>query len=86
MVYCASNKEHTEVVLLPVPEGSQPGDRVFCEGFEGPAEASVNTKRYNRVADKLQTNEDGVPVYEGAVWRTEKGEIPPTRIKNGNVA
>jgi len=87
MVYCASNKEHTQVVLLPVPVGSEPGDKVYCEGFEGPPEeGNLNAKRYKRVSDKFLTNENGVPTYEGVVWRTEKGEIPPCSIPNAIVA
>jgi tyrosyl-tRNA synthetase len=86
MVYCVSSSDRSKVELLGVPEGSEVGDRVFCEGYEGKVEDNVKPKRYKRISNLLKTNESGIPTYDGTVWRTEKGELPATSIPNGTVA
>lgn len=77
MVLCASDAEHTKVELLVPPEGSQPGDKVYFEGFEGEPDTQLNPKK--KVFETLQvdftTNDDLVATWKNIPFQTSKGVI-----------
>jgi glutamyl-tRNA synthetase len=77
MVLCASSADHTKVELIVPPEGSQPGDKVYFEGYEGEPDAQLNQKK--KVFEALQvdftTTDDLVATWKGIPFRTDKGVI-----------
>jgi len=87
MVLCASNADHTKVELLVPPEGSQPGDKVYFEGFEGEPDAQLNPKK--KVFESLQvdftTNEDLVATWKGVPFRTAKGVIKASTMVKASI-
>jgi len=82
MVLCACNADHTKVELLVPPEGSQPGDKVYFEGFDGEPDAQLNPKK--KVFDALQvdflTNDDLVATWKNVPFRTDKGVIKSSTL------
>lgn len=58
MVLCASNKDHTEVDPILIPEESSVGSRITCEGFDREPEAQINPKKkiFEKIAPFLATN------------------------------
>lgn len=59
MVLCATTAEGKVEFVTP-PEGSQPGDRIFFEGFEGQEpEAVLNPKKkiWETIQPGLKTND-----------------------------
>jgi len=87
MVLCASNAEHTKVELLVPPEGSQPGDKVYFEGFEGEPDKQLNPKK--KVFEALQvdftTNDDLVATWKDVPFRTDKGVIKASTMVKANI-
>jgi len=82
MVLCACDAEHTKVELLVPPEGSQPGEKVYFEGFEGEPDAQLNPKK--KVFESLQvdftTSDDLVATWKGIPFRTSKGVIKSSSL------
>lgn len=79
MVLCSSDESKVEFVNPP--EGSQPGDKVFFEGYDGEPEKVLNPKKkiWETVQPKLTTNEDFTVVYkadDGKVFKlvNKKGQ------------
>ena len=67
MIMCASTPEKVEI--LSVPEGAQPGDRVFAEGFAADRfDEQLNPKKkvWEQVAPDLRVDADGVVKFRGA--------------------
>jgi len=87
MVLCASDADHTKVELLVPPEGSQPGDKVYFEGFEGEPDAQLNPKK--KVFEALQvdftTNDDLVATWKDVPFRTDKGVIKASTMVKANI-
>lgn len=78
MVLCASNDDHTKVELVVPPEGSQIGERVMFEGFDGPPEADskiAKKKILEKLAPDLKTNAQGQFLWKEAVAKTSGGII-----------
>lgn len=66
------------------PEGSQPGDPVFIDGFERkPVEKLAKDQKKNEffsVADKFKVDSEGIANWDGHVLKTEKGILKATTI------
>jgi methionine--tRNA ligase beta chain len=96
MVLCASNEDKSKTELLIPPEGSQPGDPVFFEGYERkpvaelPATKKVNT--WLNIAPQLATDGEGRAVYvekesgKQLAFQTERGVVRSKTIRNGGVS
>ena len=81
MVLCAANPEG-KVEFVNPPAGSQPGDKIFYEGFDGTPEKVLNPKKkiWEAVQPHFSTTEDFTVVYkeEGkpdAKLVNKKGEV-----------
>ena len=59
MVLCASNDDHTQVDPIIPPDGSKPGDKVFCPGYDGEPETQINPKKkiFEKIAPYLKTSQ-----------------------------
>lgn len=67
MIMCASTPEKVEI--LKVPEGAQPGDRVYAEGFAADRfDEQLNPKKkvWEQVAPELRVDANGVANFRGA--------------------
>lgn len=90
MVLCASNEEHSEVVLVNPPEGAVPGEVVTFEGHTSEPMAAGNraVKAFKKVGDDFITDDDGVAMYIGeptAPFMTTAGPCTAT-IKGGEIS
>lgn len=91
MVLCGSDDDHVEFVEPPA--GSQPGDKVFFEGFDGTPEKVLNPKKkvWESVQPSFSTNDALEVIFkqEGkpdAKLTNAKGEsFKVASIKNANV-
>lgn len=75
MLLCASNEDHTVVDPLSAPQDTPIGELVTFEGHRSaPIDPSNRaTKAFDRVADALSTNEDGVAMFEDIPFSTSSG-------------
>lgn len=66
MVLCVGNEDHTEVDFVEIPEGSKPGDRVICPGFEGEPDDVLNPKKkvVETVKPDLKVKNDLIAYYK----------------------
>lgn len=83
MLLCASNEDHTQVDPLAAPEGAPLGELVTFEGHRSaPIDPSNRaTKAFDRVANALKTNEDGVAMHEDVPFNTSAGPcISPEKL------
>jgi len=93
MVLCASNKEHTDVKFVDVPEGAQIGERVTVPGYNftsdeaQPATPNQMGKKkvFEKLAPFLVTDKCGVPEFLGKPFTTSAG-VCTSPIPEGNVA
>lgn len=86
MVMCASTPEKVEV--LSPPNGSIPGDLVYCEGYERNAPSQLNPKKkiFETVAVDLKTNSDLIGCYKDKpLYVPNKGNITSKSLKNVNI-
>jgi aminoacyl tRNA synthase complex-interacting multifunctional protein 1 len=83
MVLCAVKEGAADdgsedvVELLSPPPGSNPGDRIVCEGFDGePATENqvIKKKMLNAIFPDLKVNSEGVAVYKEIPLTTPDGE------------
>jgi len=75
MVLCAVNDDG-KVVFVNPPEGSEIGERVMVDGFEGePATENqvIKKKMLDVIFPDLVTDADGVATYRGAPLKTSAG-------------
>ena len=90
MVLCASNADHTAVEFVVPPEGSQIGERVVFEGFEGEPEpeSKMNKKKiFEKLAPDLKTDESGQVVWKGVIAKTSSGVVKALNgMANGSVS
>ncbi|PAA91082.1 hypothetical protein BOX15_Mlig021276g1, partial [Macrostomum lignano] len=90
MLLCASATDGATVEPLNPPEGSNPGDRV---GFEGVAEIplgpdkELNPKKkvWEKIAEHLRVNEDGIAVWRQFEMRTERGIVVAPSLSSAPV-
>jgi tRNA-binding EMAP/Myf-like protein len=76
MVVCASSEDGKTVEFVEPHADSLPGDRILCEGMDGPA-ASPNQmqkkKVFQKVADDLRVGADRVATWRGEALVTSSG-------------
>jgi len=78
MVLCASIDEPKQVEPLEAPVGSEPGDRVFVDGYQTNQSTEIlNPKK--KIWEKLQTdllvNANGDAQWQGVAVQTSRGAI-----------
>ena len=88
MILCASAEEGHDGKVEPLrpPKDSQPGDLVYIGDL--PREPVADKKcPWSKVAKDLKVNENLQATYKGElVWRTDKGEIKATTLKNAIIS
>ena len=64
-----------QVELVDPPPGSEPGDRVYVEGFDGEPDSQMNPKHkiFEQVVPDLLTNAERQACYKGLPLRTTEG-------------
>jgi len=72
--------------LVAPPDGTSPGDRVFCAGCEGEIDEVVTPKRWTRISSKLGTDSDGYAIWNELRFNTISGYCKETKIKSGVVS
>lgn len=63
MVMCAETPDGKVVEMLQPPEGSQPGDEIFFDGFERSPPAELPGKRWQACVGKFFIDENQVCVF-----------------------
>jgi len=88
MVLCGSREDPKEVEPLAVPEGSQPGDKVFVESYEiGDADEVLNPKKkvWDKISVDLKVSADGVAQWQSNQLMTDKGKVTCNGVKNAPI-
>jgi len=87
MLLCASDKEHTTVEVLVIPEGSKPGERITGESFTLPPDPQLNPKKkiFEKVQVDLTTTDSLEVTYKGELLRTSAGTILTPSLKNAAI-
>lgn len=83
MVMCASSDAGVEV--LSPPEGSLPGDLVYCEGYTRQPDGVMNPKKkiFETVAPDLHTNDQLQACYKNTPFVVaDKGFCVAKSLKN----
>lgn len=86
MVMCASSEAGVEV--LSPPEGSLPGDLIYCEGYTRQPDLVMNPKKkiFETVAPDLHTNEKFQACYKNVPFVvSDKGFCLAKSLKNAAV-
>ena len=90
MVLCAQTPDGSTVEFLSPPEGSQPGDQVFFDGYpRKPLESLPGKKNpWDLVAPRLVMDSNKIGCYKDASdkcvpFKTEKGVCTAATITNG---
>lgn len=91
MVLAAETPDKSSIVeLLSPPEGSEPGDLIFIEGFERKPVAVLSkqakTNEFFTIADKFTINAEGLAEFDGHPIKTEKGQLRAATVKSGIIA
>lgn len=75
MLLCASNEDHTVVDPLAAPEDVPLGELVTFDGHRAAPIDPGNraTKAFDRIAEGLKTNDDGVAMFEDVPFTTSTG-------------
>lgn len=90
MLLCASIEgEKRKVEPLNPPEGSEPGERVFIEGFEnGPADDELKPKK--KIFEKLQVDfkisDDCTAQWQQKNFMTKLGAVTCKSLKGGSIS
>jgi len=88
MVLCSSREEPKEVEPLAVPVGSQPGERVFVEGYEdGVSDEVLNPKKkvWEKLSVDLATDGEGFAKWQGNSLLTNNGQITCSVVKGAPI-
>jgi len=88
MVLCGSREDPKEVEPLTVPEGSQPGDKVFVESYEdGEADEVLNPKKkvWDKLSVDLKVSADGSAQWQGNQLITSRGQVTCPGVKNAPI-
>merc|ERR1711892_721267 len=88
MVLCSSREEPKEVEPLAVPVGSQPGEKVFVEGYEdGVSDEVLNPKKkvWEKLSVDLATDGEGFAKWQGNKLVTPKGFITCATVKGAPI-
>lgn len=88
MVLCSSREEPKEVEPLAVPVGSQPGEKVFVEGYEdGVSDEVLNPKKkvWEKLSVDLATDGEGFAKWQGNSLLTNIGLITCSVVKGAPI-
>jgi len=88
MVLCGSREDPKEVEPLTVPEGSQPGDKVFVESYEiGEADEVLNPKKkvWDKISVDLKVSGDGQAQWQSNQLMTDKGKVTCPGVKGAPI-
>jgi len=88
MVLCGSREDPKQVEPLTVPEGSQPGDKVFVESYEdGQADEVLNPKKkvWDKLSVDLKVSADGSAQWQGNQLITSRGQVTCPGVKNAPI-
>ena len=87
MLLCASDKDHTTVEVLIVPEGSKPGERITSDMFTDPPDPQLNPKKkiFEKVQTDLTTNAGLEVTYKGELLRTSVGPLLAPSLVNAAI-
>ena len=88
MVLCASRDDPKEVEPLSPPEGSNPGDKCFIEGFEDKdPDEQLNPKKkvWEKLAEGFKTSDDCKAQWEGNNLMSKQGIITCKKVNNAPV-
>lgn len=86
MILCASSEGDGKVEPLRPPKECQPGDLVYIGDL--PREPVADKKcPWSKVAKDLKVNDNFQATYKGElVWKTDKGDIKATSLKNATIS
>ncbi|KAI1294914.1 Tyrosine--tRNA ligase, cytoplasmic [Halotydeus destructor] len=86
MILCASVDEPKAVEPLIAPEGSQPGDRVFVEGYENlpqiPEQLNPKKKIWEKLQADLKVSSTGLAEWSACPLQTSKGVVMSKNLKS----
>jgi len=88
MVLCGSREDPREVDPIAPPPGSQPGDKVFVEGYEtGAPDEVLNPKKkvWDKLSVDLKTSDKGLAQWQGNNLLTDKGQVACTSVLNAPI-
>merc|ERR1711884_491115 len=88
MVLCASRDDPKEVEPLSPPEGSNPGDKCFIEGFEDKdPDEQLNPKKkvWEKLAEGFKTSDDCKAQWKGNNLMSKQGIITCKKVNNAPV-
>lgn len=88
MVLCASRDDPKEVEPLLVPEGCQPGEQCFIEGYEtGTPDEQLNPKKkvWEKLAVDFKTSNDCIAQWQSNNLVTSKGPVFCKSVNNAPV-
>jgi len=88
MVLCGSREDPKEVEPLAVPEGSQPGDKVFVDSYEiGDPDEVLNPKKkvWDKISVDLKVSADGSAQWQSNQLMTVKGKVTCHGVKGAPI-
>eukprot|EP00325_Prymnesiales_sp_UTEX-LB-985_P002235 CAMPEP_0174704800 /NCGR_PEP_ID=MMETSP1094-20130205/8251_1 /TAXON_ID=156173 /ORGANISM="Chrysochromulina brevifilum, Strain UTEX LB 985" /LENGTH=275 /DNA_ID=CAMNT_0015902887 /DNA_START=66 /DNA_END=894 /DNA_ORIENTATION=- len=88
MVLCASSADRSTVAFVEPPEGSEPGERVLCEGAQLLAPASPNAVKKKKLMEKTANDlraVDTVATYRGVPLVTAAGKCLSPTVSEGTI-
>lgn len=88
MLLCASNDDHSQVDPLTAPEGASVGELVTFQGHKAAPIDPGNraTKAFDRVAESLRTDEEGVAKFDDTPFATSSGPCVSSKKLVGPVS
>jgi len=88
MVLCASTEDRSTVAFVEPPEGSEPGERVLCEGADPIAPAGANAVKKKKLMEKTAADlraVDTVATYRGVPLVTAAGKCLSPTVSAGTI-
>lgn len=87
MVLCATSADKSKVEILDPPTDSTPGDVVSFEGFERNPDPVLNPKLkvYEKAAAFFTIDANGVGLFKGVPFSTEKGVCTAASVVDGTI-
>ena len=86
---CAVNSDHTAVALLEPPAGSEPGQRITFEGYDGepatPAQVAKK-KLLEKVLPGLRTDAKGTCCYLDKPFTLPAGVVTAAAMPNAAIS
>lgn len=85
MVLCTSTPEAVEP--LNIPEGSNPGDRIYVDGYQGTPDPQLNPKKkvWEKLQADLKTNDTGEATWQGNFLLTPAEQKLISKLKNCSI-